>query len=229
MGRAIERIAAGRGHEITHRVTGETRASLRADELRDADAVIEFTRPDAAKENVLLCREAGVPVVCGTTGWADDLADVEQLISESARGALIHATNFSVGVQIFFALNRRLAELMSRRPEYGVHISETHHTEKKDAPSGTAITLAEGILAEVPRITRWEKGAAATAEELPIYSHREPGVPGTHKVVYASDVDTIEIQHTADNRDGFALGAVLAAEFIVGKTGVWTMQDVLGL
>ncbi len=228
MGKTIERIAQERGHAVVLRVTSASRPELTAEMLRGADVAIEFTRPEAAASNVHLCLEAGVPVVSGTTGWGDALEGLKKQALDTG-GALLHASNFSVGVQLFFALNRKLAELMNRRPEYEVRMEEVHHTEKKDAPSGTAITLAEGIIAALDRKQGWALGDTADATCIGITAHRVDAVPGTHRVGYYSPIDAIEIVHTAHSRDGFATGAVLAAEFLAGKTGVYSMQDVLGL
>jgi len=229
MGRTIERIATGRGHRVVLRATTEDRTGLTPDALRAADVAIEFTAPDAAEENVRLCIEADVPVVSGTTGWSDALKRLQDEVRASGRGALIHATNFSVGVNILFGLAEQLARWMDRQPEYDLRIEETHHTEKKDAPSGTAITLAERSLAGLQRKTGWVLGEAQNRAQLGIQAFREAGVPGTHRLIYSSAVDEIEVMHTAHNRDGFALGAVLAAEFLIGKTGVFSMHEVLGL
>lgn len=228
MGQAIERIAEERGHEIALRVSSGTRAGLRVQDLQAVDVAIEFTSPESAKDNILLCHEASVPVVCGTTGWSGALPEVEARFADG-RGALLYASNFSVGVNIFFLLAQRVAELMRGQPGYDVCIEETHHTQKKDAPSGTAITLAETTMTHLPRKQRWVLGPAAEASELSITAHREEGIPGTHRILYSSPIDDIELAHTARSRDGFALGAVLAAEFLHGKTGVFAMRDVLGL
>lgn len=228
MGQTIERTAVERGHNIVLRVTSETRVALGTEDLQAADVAIEFTSPESAKDNILLCREAGVPVVCGTTGWGSALSEVEALFADG-KGALLYASNFSIGVNIFFLLAQRVAELMRGQPAYDVRIEETHHTQKKDAPSGTAITLAETTMAHLSRKQRWVLGSVTEASALSITAHREEGVPGTHRILYSSPIDDIELIHTAHSRDGFALGAVLAAEFLRGKTGVFTMHDVLGL
>lgn len=228
MGQTIERVAMERGHKIILRVTSESRAGLGAEDLQAADVAIEFTSPSAARENVLLCRQAGVPVVCGTTGWDGALAGIEQLFTDG-KSALLHASNFSVGVNIFFLLAERVADLMNSQPTYDVRIEETHHTQKKDAPSGTAITLATHTMAHLQRKQRWVLGPAQEAGELSIAAYRDEGVPGTHRILYTSPIDDIDLIHTAHSRDGFALGAVLAAEFLQGKTGVFGMRDVLGL
>ena len=226
MGHEIERIALERGHSIALKVSTHSAQKLQDLPASNADVAIEFTRPDAAAQNVQYCLSTGVPVVCGTTGW--DTATMVALSNQSGP-AFLTATNFSVGVNIFFEINLRLAALMNRQPAYEVSITETHHTQKKDAPSGTAITLANGILENLDRKTSWAKGDVTDTTAINIDSFRRDDVPGTHNVRYRSAVDDIEIIHTAHNRSGFALGAVLAAEFIAGKKGVFTMQDVLGL
>lgn len=228
MGKAIEEIATQRGHEITMRIGTANKDEMTRENLRMADAIIEFTGPEAAKENVLLCLEAGVPVVCGTTGWNDELATAKLSATENET-AFLWASNFSVGVNIFFEVNKLLASLMNNQEEYEISIEETHHTQKKDAPSGTAITLAEQILENIQRKKHWAKESTNSSDEFPIVAHRIDNIPGTHKITYHSAIDNIEITHTAHNRQGFALGAVLAAEFISGKQGIFTMKDVLGI
>ncbi len=229
MGHAIERIAHERGHAVVLKISSSNREDLVAEKLRAADVAIEFTVPDAAPRNVARCLEAGVPVVCGTTGWNEGL-DAARALAEASSTAFLQASNFSVGVNIFFEINKRLALLMSAQPAYRASIEEVHHLQKKDAPSGTAISLAEQIIAESDSIKDWQLADEAIANlELPITAIREEGVPGTHRVAWASAIDTIEIVHTAHSRDGFALGAVMAAEFIAGRQGVFTMKDVLGI
>ena len=228
MGKAIEEIATQRGHEITMRIGTANKDEMTRENLRMADAIIEFTRPEAAKENVLLCLEAGVPVVCGTTGWNDELATAKLSATENET-AFLWASNFSVGVNIFFEVNKLLASLMNNQEEYEISIEETHHTQKKDAPSGTAITLAEQLLENIQRKNHWANESTDSSDEFPIVAHRIDNIPGTHKITYHSAIDNIEITHTAHNRQGFALGAVLAAEFISGKQGIFTMKDVLGI
>ena len=181
-----------------------------------------------AFQNIVTCLEAGVPVVCGTTGWLDRYAEVEKLCNER-KGTFFYASNYSVGVNVFFAVNRRLAELMERFPEYDVTVEETHHTQKKDAPSGTAITLAEGILGNLTRKKKWICGTTTEPAELEITSVRRSVVPGIHTVTYESDADLIAITHSAKSRKGLATGAVLAAEFICGKRGIFTMKDLMGI
>lgn len=229
MGQAIERIAIARGHEPVLRITSKNGADCTTEHLRAADVAIEFTAPEAAFDNARKCLLSGVPVVSGTTGWNDRLEEVRSLARNSA-AAFLHASNFSVGVNVFFEINQRLAALMAGHSGYAPSIIEVHHLQKKDRPSGTAITLAEGILKEAKDLKSWAlQHDADSGEIIPITALREEGVPGTHTVSWASDVDTIDIRHTAHSRDGFALGAVLAAEFIAGKHGVFTMRDVLGL
>jgi len=226
MGKAIEQVALRRGHSIVLRITGSNKDEFTTDNLQKADVAIEFTNPHAAKENVLACLGMGVNVISGTTGWNTGLADAEQCAKEN-NAAFLHASNFSVGVNIFFEVNKALASLMSRHSEYDVMIEETHHTQKKDAPSGTAITLAEQILQNIGRKSSWALNDINEADTLPILAYRVENVPGTHKVSYSSPIDTIDIVHTAHTREGFAIGAVLAAEYIAGRQGIYTMKDVL--
>lgn len=228
MGQAIERIAAERGHTIVLKITSANRNEFTRENIGRADVAIEFTNPEAAEENVLHCLKAGVPVVCGTTGWNRQLPHAELTAVEN-NTAFLHASNFSIGVNIFFEINKRLAMLMNEQPAYDVSIEETHHTQKKDAPSGTAITVAEQILDNIDRKKHWVLNEAEREEDLGIIAHRVENVPGTHVVKYSSAIDDIEIAHTAHNRDGFAQGAVLAAEFVAGKQGIFKMSDVLGL
>ena len=222
MGRAIEQAAVQRGHEIVIRKDVEP---LERD-LREADVAIDFSHPDAAFENISNCLEQGVPVVCGTTGWLDRYEEAVAYCREK-RGAFLYASNFSIGVNLFFNLNAYLAKLMGTVAEYDVEMEEVHHIHKLDAPSGTAITLAEGIITHSKK-KGWSIGEAGN-EEVVIRVKREGEVPGTHVVTYRSSVDAIEIKHTAFNRSGFALGAVVAAEWLRGKKGVYQMKDVLGL
>ena len=226
MGKEIEQILIARGHTISLIIDVNNTADLDADHLRDIDVAIEFTTPQTAYGNIVKCIEAGVPVVCGTTAWLDKLPEVEQLC-KTKQGAFFYASNYSIGVHIFFAINRYLAELINRFGEYDVTIEETHHTQKKDAPSGTAVTLAEGILSNLGRKRKWVCGTTTVPEELEIAAIRRSIVPGTHTVTYESDVDSITMTHTAKSRRGFALGAVLAAEFLRGKKGVYSMEDLM--
>lgn len=228
MGQTIEQIAIERGHEVVFKITTANRNELNEANLRQVDVVIEFTRPEAAQENVTTCLKAGIPVVCGTTGWNEGLA-YAKMTAIDHNTALLQASNFSIGVNIFFEVNKFLALMMNEQPSYDLVLEETHHTEKKDAPSGTAITLAEQILDNISRKNHWTKQITDDPATFPILAHRVENVPGTHSVKYTSAIDDIEIIHTAHNREGFARGAVLAAEFIEGKQGIFTMKDVLGL
>lgn len=225
MGQAIETIALERGHEVTARVNREH--PIQEVNWEDVDVAIEFTQPDLAVQHMEICMKNHTPIVVGTTAWQQDLPKVNQLVSD-LNGSLLHASNFSVGVNIFFEINRKLAEIMNRHPEYTVSMKEIHHVQKLDAPSGTAVSLANDIIAEHEQYTHWQLVAEHVSKQsISINALREPNVPGTHEVSYTSEIDTIRIEHIAHNRKGFALGAVLAAEFLMGKKGVYTMKDVL--
>ncbi|XVJ66129.1 MAG: 4-hydroxy-tetrahydrodipicolinate reductase [Lacibacter sp.] len=228
MGKAIHEIIKQRGHEVVLIIDLENAQELTAENIKKADVAIEFTSPHTAYNNVTFCLENGVPVVCGSTGWLDRLEEVKQLAAEQHTG-LIVASNFSVGVNIFFEINKRLAALMDAHKEYEITLKEIHHTQKKDAPSGTAISLAEQILDQIGRKQKWVNEQSLQAHELSIISERVDPAPGTHHVKYSSAIDDIEIIHTAHNRTGFALGAVLAAEFLKGKEGFFGMKEVLNL
>ncbi len=228
MGHTIEQAAIKRGHEIVLRITSANKHEMDAAHLRQADVAIEFTRPESGKENVLRCLAAGVNVVSGTTGWNESLPEAYEATGKH-NVAFLHASNFSIGVNIFFEINKLLAVLMNGHTEYTPSIEETHHTQKKDAPSGTAITIAEQMLQGLHDKTKWVLDNSNDPGAIPIIAHRVENVPGTHKVSYSSPIDTIDIIHTAHNRDGFALGAVLAAEYILGRKGVFGMKDVLGI
>lgn len=228
MGMAIEEIAVQRGHEIVLKVNIDNLEDNNIANIQKADVAIEFTGPESAHENILKCFDAGVPVVSGSTGWLDSYEIAKDYCVQKS-GALLYASNFSIGVNIFFALNSALASLMASHPEYDVSLREIHHTQKKDAPSGTAITLAEQILRRIPKKKEWINREAGKPEELSIMSERIDPAPGTHVVLYSSDIDDIEIKHTAHSRKGFAAGAVLAAEFLEGKQGIYAMSDVLGI
>jgi 4-hydroxy-tetrahydrodipicolinate reductase len=228
MGKAIEEIAVQRGHEIVLKVGIENLEDNTIENIQRADTAIEFTGPEIAYENVTRCLEAGIPVVCGSTGWLKRF-DEAAAFCKKKNGALLYASNFSVGVNIFFAINKRLAELISPYTEYDPAIIEIHHTEKKDAPSGTAITLAEQILQSNDQKKKWVNHTTSDPEELQILSERTDPAPGTHIITYHSEIDDIEIRHTAHSRKGFALGAVLAAEFLHDKKGIFSMKDVLNL
>ena len=222
MGKMIDRLAAGRGHQVVARIDGPT-VGIPFEQM---DVAIDFSQPEAAVENISQCLKNGVPVVSGTTGWREDFERVTELC-QAEGGAFLYASNFSLGVNLFFELNRYLAKMMSGVPGYSVRMTETHHTGKKDAPSGTAISLAEGIIAN-SAYQSWTRGTTA-AGSIPVISERKGDVPGTHQIAYESEVDRIEIVHTAHNREGFAQGALLAAEWLVGKKGVFEMKDVLNL
>lgn len=223
MGKAIEVIAQNRGHEIVAKIDKENPN----DSIAQADVAINFSVPSAATQNITAALTHAIPVVCGTTGWLEHKKDIETLCQEK-KGAFLYASNFSLGVNIFFALNEKLAQMMAPHHHYDTNIEEIHHTEKLDAPSGTAISLAEGILPHSKQ-TNWKLAEEATPNDLPITAKREPHVPGTHTVTYNSPTDSISMEHIAHNRDGFALGAVLAAEWIVGKSGIFSMRDVLDI
>ena len=211
MGKTIEEIALQRGHSVNLKIDIDSITDFTKENLQHCDIAIEFTGPHSAKNNILQCFDAGVPVVSGSTGWLDDRAEVETSCKEK-NGSFLYASNFSVGVNIFFEVNKKLAQLMKQLDAYDVSIEETHHTQKKDAPSGTAITLAEQILEEVKRKNKWVNHEPEKLEELSITSKRIDPAPGTHIVKYSSVIDDLEIIHTAHNRQGFALGAVLAAQ-----------------
>ncbi|MCL9805041.1 4-hydroxy-tetrahydrodipicolinate reductase [Flavobacterium amniphilum] len=222
MGKVIERIALERGHEIVLRKS----SSSTFEGLQNADVAIDFSVPDSAVCNITECFATNVPVVSGTTGWLEKYDEIVSLCSEK-EGAFIYGSNFSLGVNIFFELNAYLAKMMSNLKEYKVSMEEIHHTQKLDAPSGTAISLAEGIIAN-SEYTNWTM-ENPTEKQIPIEAKRIENIPGTHSIFYDSVVDQIEIKHTAHNREGFALGAVIAAEWLAGKKGIFTMKDVLSL
>lgn len=228
MGKAIESIALNEGHEIVLKIDIQNNQDFTEAALQKADVAIEFTGPHSAYENVKKCIAWGVPVVSGSTGWLDKWNEIKDLCDEK-NGTLIYSSNYSIGVNLFFELNKQLAQLMQPYNSYDVSMTEVHHTEKKDAPSGTAISLAEQILTHLGRKNKWVNGASANSNELVIQSERIDPAPGTHMVKYSSEVDDIEIIHTAHTRVGFASGAVLAAEFAFEKKGIFTMKDVLGL
>lgn len=228
MGKAIETIALEKGHEIVLKIDLDTAADFTKENLSKADVAIEFTGPHSAFDNVMKLLSFGVPVVCGSTGWLDKWDEVKNYC-EQQNGTLVYASNYSIGVNLFFELNTRLAKLMKDYPSYRVSMEEIHHTQKKDAPSGTAITLAEQILDNTPSLQKWVNHASGNNQELPIISERIDPAPGTHKIKYSSAVDDIEIIHTAHSRVGFAGGAVLAAEFTQGKQGIFGMREVLGI
>lgn len=226
MGKAIEALLSEYGHTCVGKFNSENPATIET--LSQADVAIEFSTPEQCSKNIALCFEANVPVVVGTTAW---YGQYDEVISKmKSNSALLSATNFSIGVQITFHLNKELARVLSKFPEYTASIEEIHHTAKLDKPSGTAITLAEGIMENAKNLTRWKLEEERQNEnELSIIALRFPDVPGTHTVRYTSEIDTIELKHEAHNRKGFAAGAIRAAEFLHGKSGVYTMKDVLNL
>lgn len=223
MGKTVEQVALERGHQIAGRIDQDNHHELAN---LQADVAIEFSQPEAAYENLQYCLENNIPVVCGTTGWLHQKAEIEKL-TLSCNGAFFYASNFSIGVNLFFKLNQHLARMMNNFPHYDVSIDEVHHTEKKDAPSGTAITLAEGIMKEISAKKKWVKKESKNPDDLLITSFRIDQVPGTHLVKYSSAIDDIEIRHIAHSREGFARGAVMVAEWLPGKKGVLGMEDFL--
>ena len=225
MGKTIEQIALQRGHQIVSIIDINNTADFDSEAFRSADVAIEFTTPATALGNYMRCFEANVPVVSGTTGWLSHLDEVKAKCEQEGK-TFFYASNFSVGVNIFFALNRYLAKIMNGFPAYDVRMTEVHHIHKLDAPSGTAITLAEGILDNVERKERWTLETAEQPTDLPIHAIREGEVPGIHEIIYESEADTISIKHDAKSRAGFALGAVIAAEFTAGKKGFLGMSDL---
>jgi 4-hydroxy-tetrahydrodipicolinate reductase len=228
MGKAIEAIAVSRGHEVVLKIDMDNQHEFTADNLKNAEVAIEFTGPHSAAENLKRLFDAGVAVVSGSTGWLERWEELKQYC-ESRNGAFIYASNYSIGVNLFFELNTYLAKLMRNHPSYEVSMEEIHHTQKKDAPSGTAITLAEQVLQHITTKKQWVNEATGNKDDLLITSKRIDPAPGTHSIKYHSEIDDIEIIHTAHSRVGFAGGAVAAAEFLRGKRGVFTMKDVLGL
>lgn len=228
MGKEIEQIALKRGHEIGLKIDITNQEELTVENLRKCDVAIEFTIPVSAAANYALCFEAGIPVVSGTTGWLDKKEEVYRNCTEK-NGTFFYGSNFSVGVNLFFELNKKLAELMAPRNEYNVEMTEVHHTQKLDAPSGTAISLAEDILEILPEKNTWVNDTTPEKNELNIKSERVGQVPGIHTIKYESDVDFIEITHSAKSRKGFAFGAVLAAEYCLGRKGILSMKNLLNL
>ncbi|MFY0713978.1 4-hydroxy-tetrahydrodipicolinate reductase [Seonamhaeicola sp. NFXS20] len=224
MGQTIEKIAISRGHDVVLKIDKDDRDY----DITKADVAIDFSLPSAAYGNITNCINNNVPVVSGTTGWLDNYEKAVALCKEK-KGAFIYASNFSLGVNIFFELNKTLAKMMSNLSQYNVTMEEIHHTKKLDAPSGTAITLAEGVIENNANYDAWELNETNNKTSIPIVAKRIEDVPGTHSVSYKSEVDTINIEHIAHNRQGFALGAVVAAEWLVGKTGVFSMNDVLNI
>jgi len=223
MGKIIEKTSISRGHNIVCIIDNN---NWNKGKLNNADVAIEFTSPENAVDNIIKCFDSSVPVVVGTTGWYDEYDKVINKCKEND-ASILSATNFSIGVNIFFEINRKLAKLLNKQNDYNAEVSETHHIHKLDSPSGTAITIADDIINNVNRYNKWSENDVIADNILPIIAKREAEVPGTHQVKYSSDIDEITISHKAKNREGFALGAVIAAEFIQDKKGVFTMQDVI--
>jgi len=228
MGKAIEKLANEQGHSYVLKVTSQNMAEYTDADLKKADVAIEFSQPAAAVKNIRRCIDLQIPVISGTTGWLeqyDEIVDYCQI----KKGGLFYASNFSIGVYLFGLINTKLAELMNHQPAYEVAITEIHHTQKKDAPSGTAITLAQQILGNLDRKKSWKNSATETANILPIISERADQVPGTHRIDWSAAEDTIRLEHIAHSRQGFAKGALTAAEWMVGKTGIYGMEDLVGI
>ncbi len=232
MGQIIERIALERGHEIVLKISVDNTAELTTANLAKADVAIDFSAPDAALSNIYACFDANLPVVVGTTGWYGELQQVKNDCL-SRNNTLLYGSNFSIGVNLFFHINKIMAKLMNDFPAYEVQVEEIHHTEKKDSPSGTAMTLAEDIIEQVDRKNEWVNELVGRSidevikkDQLLIESHRIENIPGTHTVLYSSEVDEIELKHTAHNRSGFALGAIVAAEWLQNKQGFYNIADI---
>lgn len=226
MGKEIERIAIDRGHQIVSKIDIENPNDLISLTNKEVDVAIEFSNPVSAFSNIMKCIEKQIPIVCGTTGWLEKKAEVEKA-THSFDSTFFYASNYSIGVNLFFKLNKQLAKLMQPHAGYDIYTNEIHHIEKKDSPSGTAITIAEGIMSQYPNKNKWVNNEIPRADEIAIWSQRESTKPGTHTVKYISKVDQIEVTHEAFSREGFALGAVIAAEWILGKKGVLGMDDML--
>jgi 4-hydroxy-tetrahydrodipicolinate reductase len=228
MGKEVEAIATERGHEIVARISSSNSIDLNEEILKRSDIAIEFTKPSSAVANIELCLENGTPVITGTTGWLNDL-DTVAAKCDKLNGALLYASNFSIGVNILFEMNRQLARIMDHQTSYKASLEETHHIHKKDEPSGTAITLAEDMIKGIRRLNGWQlTGDVQTPEGLiPIQSFRRGEIIGTHSVTYENEIDIIQLSHFAKNRKGFALGAVMAAEWLSDKTGIYTMSDMM--
>ena len=226
MGHAIEKIALSRGHKIVAKIDVNNPEEFDSPEFAKADVAIEFTTPATAVDNYMRAFDAGVPVVSGTTGWTEKMPAIRKMCNDMG-ATFFWTSNFSIGVNIFFALNRYLAKIMAKEPQYTPSIKEIHHIHKLDHPSGTAITLAEGIIDSVPALKRWTESETPAADELPIVHEREGEVPGTHIISWDSPVDTITIEHKAKSREGFALGAVMAAEWSHGRKGMLTMDMMM--
>jgi 4-hydroxy-tetrahydrodipicolinate reductase len=228
MGHAIEEIAIERGHTIVSIIDINNPEDFDSPQFLSAEVAIEFSQPQSAFDNYRKCFDRNISVVAGTTGWLAHWDEIKTLCNEKNQ-TFFYASNYSIGVNIFFAVNKYLAKLMNHFPSYNVRMEEVHHIHKLDSPSGTAITLAGQIIENIDRKKQWKESPEGTDEELLIHSIREGEVPGIHEIIYESDADTIRIQHNAKNRKGFALGAVLAVEFVKGKKGFLSMEDMLEL
>ena len=226
MGKTIEKIALERGHTISHVIEKDSEKGIEILSPENTDAAIEFSQPESAVKNINSCIKQGVPIISGTTGWLDKLPEIEKVCEEND-GTFFYASNFSIGVNIFFKLNKYLAKLMNGQSDYDVSMKEIHHTEKKDSPSGTALTLINDILPNQPELSGWVETHEKPKGKLPIESIREGKVPGTHSITYSSRIDQITIEHEAFGREGFALGAVLVAEWITDKKGMLSMDNFL--
>ena len=228
MGQEIKQVAEKRGHEILMTIDKDNQDDFTAENLKKADVAIEFTLPDAAYDNIKKCFDANLPVVSGTTGWLERFYDIRRYCLENET-AFFYASNFNIGMNLFFKVNEYMAKIMNHYSNYDVEIEETHHVHKVDAPSGTAVTLAESLINEIKRKNKWKKEKSEAEDEIPVKSIREDEIPGIHRVMYSSSFDEIELKHSAKSREGFALGAVMAAEFIYGKKGIYSMDDLLNI
>lgn len=228
MGQEIKQLAEKRGHHILMTIDKDNQEDFTPENLKKADVAIEFTLPDAAFDNIMKCFESDLPVVSGTTGWMDRFYDLRKYCLEHDQ-AFFYASNFNLGMNLFFKVNEYMAKIMNQYSDYDVEIEETHHVHKVDAPSGTAVTLAENLISEIKRKNKWKKEKREAEDEIPVKSIREDEVPGIHRVMYSSSFDEIELKHAAKSREGFALGAVMAAEFIHGKQGIYSMDDLLNI
>lgn len=226
MGKEIEKIALHRKHEIILKIDINNKEEFTTENLRKADVAIDFSIPESAYQNIMMCFNSGIPVVSGTTGWMDKFEEVTRYCKDNQK-TFFYASNYSIGVNIFFSINKTLAKIMDRYTDYDVSLEEIHHIHKLDAPSGTALTIAEDILENIDRKKQWKLDSVDSVDSLKITAIREGEVPGIHAVDYNSEVDRIEIRHMAKNRKGLALGAVMASEYIFGKQGVFTMKDLM--
>lgn len=226
MGKTIEKLATQRNHEILLRISSKNVLELSGPHISTLDVAIEFSRPESAIENLKLLAQNKVPTVCGTTGWLDSYDEIIELFNENST-PFLYASNFSIGVNIVFEINKQLAKMMNRFPSYEVDIMESHHLEKKDAPSGTAITIANDVIENINNKKSWVNEKSTDAGKLEIISHREPDVKGYHEINYSSKIDKVTLSHEAYSREGFAIGALTSAEWIVGKSGIFRFADVM--